>query len=229
MMAGSRPAQASRGFRVIDGLIAIAVTAIGLAWAMAGWSQTLRSIPAWSWTRKPNPYFWFGGDPLYSSVRSLMVTAIYVGTTLAAPWGVALLILRRVRHPLTPFWRARRPGALACLASTVCLGLILIWQTISPSWEDLHLLIGPPSEIRTIASFPLHDRNPEIPWRMNPDPFLHTAIQMPRLAGFVVAGAWIALVLAGRWRAERSWIDRLGRGIGVFWILAAIHFLFLPL
>ena len=29
--------------------------------------------------------------------------------------------------------------------------------------------------------------------------------------GFAVAGAWLALLLVGRWKAEPTWIDRLGR------------------
>jgi hypothetical protein len=35
---------------------------------------------------------------------------------------------------------------------------------------------------------------------------------------FAVAGAWLGLILAGRWRAEAGWIDRLGRVLGIFWI-----------
>jgi hypothetical protein len=37
-----------------------------------------------------------------------------------------------------------------------------------------------------------------------------------------IAVAWMTLILSGVWRAERNWIDRLGRAVGVFWILADI-------
>jgi hypothetical protein len=40
--------------------------------------------------------------------------------------------------------------------------------------------------------------------------------------GWAVAVAWLMLALAGRWAAEPSWIDRLGRALGVFWLAAAI-------
>ena len=40
--------------------------------------------------------------------------------------------------------------------------------------------------------------------------------------GWTVAAIWLVLVLSGRWRTERSWIDRLGRLLGVVWIAAAI-------
>jgi hypothetical protein len=33
-----------------------------------------------------------------------------------------------------------------------------------------------------------------------------------------VALAWVVLLLSGRWRAERSWIDRSGRIVGVCWL-----------
>jgi len=227
MRTTRRRGRARGGFRIIDGLIAIAVTSVGLLWARDGWGRTIASIPNWSWSYIPSRVAWFGGDPLYSSARRLLLTVIYVGTTLAAPWGIALLILHRVRSPGSPSWRARRPGAVACLASTMMLGLVLASEALRPSRNKPHILIGPSAEARVVASFPPHDDSTG--WRENIDPFLNTALRMPRLAGFVVSGAWIALALARRWRPERSWVDRLGRAIGVFWIAAALHFLFLPL
>jgi hypothetical protein len=35
---------------------------------------------------------------------------------------------------------------------------------------------------------------------------------------FAVAFAWATLALGGRWRADRSWVDRLGRVLGLAWI-----------
>jgi hypothetical protein len=37
--------------------------------------------------------------------------------------------------------------------------------------------------------------------------------------GPAVAGAWLALIVAGCWRAERSGIDRLGRVLGACWLV----------
>jgi hypothetical protein len=34
-----------------------------------------------------------------------------------------------------------------------------------------------------------------------------------------VIGAWTALYLSKKWRAEPSWIDRTGRALGLFWVL----------
>jgi hypothetical protein len=36
--------------------------------------------------------------------------------------------------------------------------------------------------------------------------------------GCAVAAGWLILALSRRWRAEPSWLDRLGRGLGVYWI-----------
>ncbi len=60
-------------------------------------------------------------------------------------------------------------------------------------------------------------------------PFFNMLDGMPRHAGLVVAGSWLALILAGRWRPERNWLDRAGRTLGWFWILAAVYFLLLPM
>jgi hypothetical protein len=38
-------------------------------------------------------------------------------------------------------------------------------------------------------------------------------------SGPAVAGAWLALIVAGCWRAERSGIDRLGRVLGACWLV----------
>jgi hypothetical protein len=34
-----------------------------------------------------------------------------------------------------------------------------------------------------------------------------------------VAATWITLAIVGRWRPERTWDDRLGRSLGVVWIV----------
>jgi hypothetical protein len=166
----------------------------------------------------------------FRSSRDEVLGAIDVGSRLAAPLGVVLLATHRMVRPGAPFWRARRPGAMACLASTVVLGLLLAWQAIWPSQDLCHVMIGErPAYIRVIYSESKLHRDISTRPGIHLDPWLNTAQRMPRLAGFVVAGSWISLALAGRWRPERSWIDRLGRWIGWFWIASAVHFLCLPL
>jgi hypothetical protein len=42
------------------------------------------------------------------------------------------------------------------------------------------------------------------------------------LAGFGVATRWAMLLLARRWQSEPSWIDRLGRLVGLGWIALSL-------
>jgi hypothetical protein len=41
----------------------------------------------------------------------------------------------------------------------------------------------------------------------------------PLLLSGAVAVAWLALAVTGRWHPERSWIDRLGRALGLGWLV----------
>ena len=39
--------------------------------------------------------------------------------------------------------------------------------------------------------------------------------------GLAILISWMMLLVGGRWRAERSWIDRFARAMGVYWIVTA--------
>jgi hypothetical protein len=45
------------------------------------------------------------------------------------------------------------------------------------------------------------------------------ALHVPMKSSCAVAAIWVALALSGRWRAEKSWIDRTGRLLGWYWIM----------
>jgi hypothetical protein len=38
------------------------------------------------------------------------------------------------------------------------------------------------------------------------------------IVAYAVGSSWITLLVGGRWHAERGWIDRLGRLLGLVWI-----------
>ena len=42
------------------------------------------------------------------------------------------------------------------------------------------------------------------------------------LAGFGVVVAWSGLALAGFWKMEPGWVDRLGVFLGICWILLSV-------
>lgn len=45
------------------------------------------------------------------------------------------------------------------------------------------------------------------------------------LGGVAIMAAWLTLMIGGRWRTEASWVDRLGRAMGIYWILTVLALL----
>ncbi len=146
-------------------------------------------------------------------------------TGMACPWMVYLVYRSRRPGRNWRFGRVRRPGAVACLAATVVLPFELLLATLGPT-RFLQTNVWYKADIQeaAIRHLSLSDRPP----RNLEDPFFNMLNGMPRHAGLMVAGAWLALILAGTWRPERSWLDRAGRALGWFWILAAVHFFLFP-
>ena len=231
-------------YRLHDVILAVALTAIGLAWVRAEWEpirQRAGRIPGWSlrdaslprirpgkgprsiwYTLPPNPV---GDSPIYRSTRSVVATALYVITGVACPWMVYLLYRARRPGRTWRFGRVRQPGAVACLAATVVLPFELIHATFSPTgFLQTNVWYQADAQMVRVHHFSWAARYSE----GIGDPFFNMLNGMPRHAGRVVAGSWLALILAGTWRPERSWLDRAGRALGWFWILAALHFFLFP-
>jgi hypothetical protein len=94
--------------------------------------------------------------------------------------------------------RGRRfspPGLAACLAVT--FGALL---NLFTSWDLILTYVGPRSLV-LVAMF---------------------SAVTPIAPAAAVAAVWMLLLLDGRWRFEPSWIDRLGRGLGLYWLLAGL-------
>jgi hypothetical protein len=115
---------------------------------------------------------------------------IYTAVPILVVWTPTLLVLR-LRHP-RPRWRrlGSQPGMVGSSAATLVLCLGLLPLIPPDEW----LLMSLPFDPR--ASFF---------YRGYP--------------GYGVAGAWVILALCERWRAEASWLDRLGRAVGWGWII----------
>jgi hypothetical protein len=216
------------GFRIKDAMLAIAATAIGFAWVQAQWDTI--QLFAGQYANQPHYTRWFLGDrPFYQMTRVFTKDALYVATAIVCPWMPLLMLGARRGGRCGPFWRARRPGAVACLAGTVVLIFELVGQALWPV-AGVHqiLYVTTDRPHARIWGWQFYD-DILFPTMAMRDPLRTTLLWMPRHAGVVIGGAWLALMLAGAWRPERSWIDRLGRVIGVFWIIAACHFFLLPL
>lgn len=126
-----------------------------------------------------------------------LTTATFLADPFLAAWTLAWCVLR-LRGPRPP-WRhlVRQPG--------VAVGLVAIigWSIggiVTLRWSlDVHHM--PPSWIEfgvvQLASATM-------------------------FGGFGVFVAWAGIALDGRWRPEKSWVDRMGRALGVCWIALGV-------
>jgi hypothetical protein len=110
-------------------------------------------------------------------------------------WTLSLVPIRLLppRPPLRQL--GRQPGLMAALAvgvATVIGGLHYAMECTAIGWESSAAISANMAVVTTV----------------------------PTLFGLAVLVAWMTLIVGRRWRAEASWIDRLGRAVGFFWIVA---------
>ncbi|MDG3006867.1 hypothetical protein [Paludisphaera mucosa] len=121
---------------------------------------------------------------------------LYDGFAAAFPMVAALTlaaILLRFRRPRPTFRRlVRQPGLIACAAAATALVIGLLHS----------LPVG----------FNFMGTSGFDGWTY------YASITESHACDYAVVGAWLATALSGRWRPERSWIDRLGRVLGAAWI-----------
>lgn len=118
-----------------------------------------------------------------------------VSSRFVCPAMLGLLIIR-LRRPRPPLRRlVAQPGLAACLAGTVAM--------VAGGAVVLSLTL-----FRTVG---ISSRD-QTYW----------PIFIDRIWPAVIA-AWVALILVGRWRPERSWIDRAGRALGAYWIVLGLY------
>jgi hypothetical protein len=107
----------------------------------------------------------------------------------------------RLRRPRPPLARlVDLPGAAAVLSASMALGVGYAGFLIQ----------------RASGSCPAFFTDPALPHD-------HLA------AGWAVAGAWSMSLLGGRWRTGRTWIDRIGIGVGFAWLGIVLMALASPL
>jgi hypothetical protein len=130
-------------------------------------------------------------DPTTWAVVRLML----MSTALCCSLALAGLWLRRPRAP----WRelGRKPGFVTGVAAIVEVffqTLTFLDHRIAPHrWSTI------PASIGYARNYFLSAGNPLL------------------IAPLIVV-SWATLALSGRWSPDRSWLDRAGRGLGVFWI-----------
>jgi hypothetical protein len=139
-------------------------------------------------------------------IEPINVVVADYAVSMALMWTLAILSLNLTRHLTTRRELACRPGFSAAVAIVVVRASDVIYYAIVKT-------IRPP-----YISSP--GSQPDWLWyllSMN----VNNVVRDGSTAG-VVTAVWLMTAMAGCWRAEKSWIDRTGRALGVFWLLVAV-------
>jgi hypothetical protein len=207
-------ARKTRRFNLGDLMILIA--AIGIA------TVALRTL--WrGLTVEPGGSYW--------SVTPARLIIAMTLSACATPMTLACLACR-FRRP-RPAWRRLtiQPGTAALIACSVAFAARMV--QLAASLRSPHVAGLGTYEFGRISTIPLSDSVPLVLMSTTHgngvigkiEPIgcfgvLVTSFTSP--CGLAVAAVWLVLALSGRWRPERSWIDRLGRVLGATWIVISI-------
>jgi len=122
-----------------------------------------------------------------------------------------LVVLSAALWPLRlarPVYRFRRTARLPGLAVSYAAWAALLFALVR-SFFDLLTYLG-------MTAFP------DVGVLTPGDVLVLRVVAMKDMIGSAVAVSWLILWLGGWWRAEPSWIDRLGRLLGVFWVVFGV-------
>jgi hypothetical protein len=138
--------------------------------------------------------------PYAFSVKAewLSILIVHFAYPFAVIWSLTVLVLA-ITPPCPPVrMLVRQPGFLACCAVGMTA---LITGPLSFAISQKIFIAGLPASMRLQI-------------------YLGEALTFRRgEGGFAVASAWLVLWANGRWRSQQSWADRLGRLLGLFWVL----------
>ncbi len=119
-----------------------------------------------------------------------------LGTLVLVPLlavGSATLAMTVICVPRPDRFRlVRRPGVMACLQVGLVVGLVACLGLAR------YLGASQPGGVEEIVGY--------------------CSVFVSGLSGLAVAACWITMAMMGMWRPEASWVDRLGRVLGMAWI-----------
>jgi hypothetical protein len=181
-----------RRLTLLDLVILITATAIGLSLVQFGWPRKFGGAWIFIWPVSSSG----GGYPSKTWVLPVAKRAAPFLPCLAA-WTGGFLVMR-LRSPCPRGRRLlRQPGLVAAVAALSTLTIEWILLT-SSAWYDGRFRFMSPLRINDFVA--------------------NGVVLLAHHAGWAVIVAWLTLALAGRWRPEPSWIDRFGRVLGCMWI-----------
>ena len=181
----------ARPFRLLDAMILVAALALGCGALQAIFRAVGESPYRWC-----QDLVWLDWFDLWESSQGILGLTL-VTTPLLAMLTLALIPIRFL-GPRPRFRRVRRqPGFLASLAVALAFMLaglpgVIMWLASGRSCIDVSDWFASGMMGWTATEY----------------------------GGLAVLAAWLTLFLGRRWRAEASWVDRLGRAMGLFWIVA---------
>jgi hypothetical protein len=195
---GPSPAKCPTQVRLLDATILVAATAIGFA-LQEFLSRSTQGDLSWRslFARSARLLHSPDGESRVERTAMLFGGLICLLNPIVASWTLALQPIRW----LLPRSRSRRvgyqPGVLAARTASIvgAVFALLSGCIIAVSGGDgfSHGLAG-----------------------------AIIVIVLPVFVAPAVIFTWMTLAARGRWRAERSWIDRFGRAVGIYWIVAAL-------
>jgi hypothetical protein len=131
---------------------------------------------------------------------------------LVLSWTIALFLLRLRRPRPDRVALFRQPG----FAAGASVALIAVILALNFGVTVVHQV------------YPVGYRFRDLPlYSMFYWSFVGTIYENGLMFGPSVAAAWLVLAGAGCWKPEPSWIDRAGRALGGFWIVATFGIKFL--
>ncbi len=177
-----------RPLTIIDGMILVAFSAFAM------WVSTARFLPAiqtgFSLETKV-----FAANPVFLTYHWGAII-LRESQPAVAFFTFAALFLR-ILEPRPRLRRlVRQPGFAACcvVAMAICIGGPLRCVTASSSlWRNSF-----EAQFQAYIVMALLPRSSE--------------------PGMAVAAGWLLLILGKQWRPERTWLDRLGRLLGAYWL-----------
>ncbi|MGO9466628.1 MAG: hypothetical protein ACLQIB_18315 [Isosphaeraceae bacterium] len=186
-------ARERRPITLFDLVILVSATAIGLSLVQFGWPRKVAGAWIFTWPVLASN----GGYRSKTWVLPFAERAAPFLPCLAA-WSLAFLVTR-FRAPRPRLRRLRmQPGLIAAVSALSVLTIESV-VLIGSAWFDGRFNFSSPLRINAFV--------------------VNGVVMLAHHAGWAVAVSWLTLVLIGRWRPERSWIDRWGRVLGYTWII----------
>jgi hypothetical protein len=221
---------ATRRFTLVDLMPLIAATALGLALARTiavyGTSNYANTFE-WFPVREPMPIVFESGSPERAVASPTQTWAerlnnfidsstdppaiVGAGVPCLVCWTVTVLLLR-LRSPRPGLRRlARQPGFAASSAAVLVISVRAVGAGLSALSWSLPALDAQAFRM-AFFEYPIAYRL----WSLLLYPFPFAA---PGEIGLAIGSVWLNLWLSGRWRVERSWVDRLGRTLAILWLM----------